>query len=130
MKAGKEHVVPLSEAVLEILAIAALIRNRKSDTPVFPSVTGKQLSDTTLAKALKTAGGSAYTVHGMRSAFRDWAAEMTATPGDVVEAALAHTITNRVEAAYRRTNYLDKRRLLMNAWAGYLAEKAVNGPRP
>lgn len=122
MKAGKAHIVPLSDAAFEILKMAALTSNCKPDTPVFPSVTGKLLSDMTLAKALKTAGGSTYTVHGMRSAFRDWAAEMTGTPGDVVEAALAHTIANRVEAAYRRTNYLDKRRLLMNAWASYLAE--------
>ena len=59
-------------------------------------------------------------MHGFRSAFRDWAAEMTGTQGDVVEAALAHVNRNRVEAAYRRTNYLEKRRSLMEAWAEYL----------
>lgn len=126
MKAGKEHVVPLSDTALELVNIAALTSNRKANAPVFPGMGGKIMSDMTLAKALKTAGGSAFTVHGMRSAFRDWAAEMTGTPGDVVEAALAHTIANRVEAAYRRTNYLDKRRVLMAAWANYLTERPAN----
>jgi integrase len=60
-----------------------------------------------------------YTVHGFRSAFRDWAAELTSYPGEVAEAALAHSIANRVEAAYRRTNYLDKRRVLMADWATF-----------
>jgi len=59
-------------------------------------------------------------VHGWRSTFRDWAAERTSVPGEVAEAALAHTIQNKVEAAYRRTKYLDKRRHLMDLWADYL----------
>jgi integrase len=60
-----------------------------------------------------------YTVHGFRSAFRDWAAEQTSYPGEVAEAALAHSVANRVEAAYRRTNYLDKRRVLMADWGAF-----------
>lgn len=60
-----------------------------------------------------------YTVHGFRSAFRDWAAEQTSYPGEVAEAALAHTVANKVEAAYRRTNYLDMRRVMMADWAIY-----------
>ena len=77
----------------------------------------------TLAKVLKAAGHGDYTVHGFRSSFRDWAAEQTSTPGEIVEAALAHSIANRVEAAYRRTNYLEKRRALMDGWAGYLVSR-------
>ena len=60
------------------------------------------------------------TVHGFRSSFRDWASEQTEFPGEVVEMALAHAIANKVEAAYRRGDLLDKRRELMQAWADYL----------
>lgn len=60
-------------------------------------------------------------VHGMRSAFRDWIAEQTSFPGDWAEAALAHTLPNKVEAAYRRTKFVELRRKLMAAWSDYLA---------
>jgi integrase len=78
----------------------------------------RPLSDMTLLKILRYAE-LPYTVHGFRSAFRDWAAEQTSYPGEVAEAALAHSIANRVEAAYRRTNYLDKRRVLMADWGAF-----------
>lgn len=121
MKAGKIHTVPLSSRTLAVLARAgAGVLSSDAKRLVFPGLKDKPLSDMTIAKALKTAGGDAFTVHGFRSSFRDWAAETTSTPGDVVEAALAHTIANRVEAAYRRTNYLEKRRVLMDAWGAYL----------
>ncbi len=61
----------------------------------------------------------AVTVHGFRSAFRDWVAEQTDYSGEIAEAALAHTVSNKVEAAYRRTDFLDKRRLLMRDWAAF-----------
>jgi integrase len=64
------------------------------------------------------------TVHGFRSAFRDWAAESTSFPSEVIEMALSHTISNQVEAAYRRGDLLDKRRELMQAWANYCAPDA------
>jgi len=67
-------------------------------------------------------GHGGLTSHGFRSTFRDWAAERTAFPGDVAEAALAHVVGNKVEAAYRRGDLFDKRRRLMDAWAGYCAE--------
>jgi integrase len=105
MKAGKEHVVPLSKAALEILSAAEPFKGPTKDSFVFP---GKPLSDMTLTKVLRDMGYASITVHGFRSSFRDWAAEQTATPGDVVEAAVAHTIKNEAEAAYRRTNYLEK----------------------
>ena len=126
MKAGKAHMVPLSARALAVLEDAKKARKGKAGEPIFPGMRQKAMSDMTLAKVLRTAGAVDATVHGFRSSFRDWAAECTATAGDVVEAALAHTIANRVEAAYRRTNYLEKRRLLMDAWASYLAETAAN----
>lgn len=121
MKAGKEHVIPLSEPASRILKAAEPFRGRKKDAFIFPGKPGKPLSDMTLTKVLRDTGQAHITVHGFRSSFRDWAAEQTATPGDVVEAALAHTIRNKVEAAYRRTNYLEKRRTLMEAWGAFLA---------
>jgi integrase len=74
----------------------------------------------TLGKALRSLGGESFTVHGFRSSFRDWVAEKTAYPGDWAEAALAHALTNRVEAAYKRTKFLDQRRQVMTAWSGYV----------
>ena len=123
MKAGKEHVVPLSRAALEVLVAAAPFRGRNKEAFIFSGKPGKPLSDMTLTKVLRDMGHASITVHGFGSSFRDWAAEQTATPGDVVEAALAHTIRNKVEAAYRRTNYLEKRRVLMEAWGRFATSK-------
>lgn len=121
MKAGEAHSVPLSPAAVAILEKAkGLITGRKGE-PVFPGLKGKPMSDATMAKALRVAGGGDYTVHGMRSSFRDWVAERTTYPGDCAEAALAHTLTNRVEAAYKRTKFFDQRVPMMKAWADYLA---------
>jgi integrase len=123
MKAGKEHVVPLSEAAITVLRAAEPFRGRTKESFVFPGKPGMPLSDMTLTKVLRDMGHAQITVHGFRSTFRDWAAEQTETPGDVVEAALAHTIRNKVEAAYRRTNYLEKRRVLMDAWSFHLSQR-------
>ena len=122
MKAGEPHTVPLSPAALDVLReVQGFITGRPGE-PIFPGLKGKPLSDMTLAKALRVAGGDGATVHGMRSAFRDWVAEkMPTVPGDVAEAALAHAIKNKTEAAYRRAKYLDQRRELMAKWAEYLA---------
>lgn len=126
MKAGKTHIVPLSWPAMDVLRRAgAGILSLGPEGIVFPGLRNRPLSDMTIAKALKTAGYGDCTVHGFRSSFRDWAAEMTSTPGDVIEAALAHTNRNRVEAAYRRTNYLEKRRALMDAWSDYICPGAV-----
>lgn len=75
-----------------------------------------------LTKALRDAGLDV-TVHGFRSAFRDWVAEETSYPGEVAEAALAHAIPNKVEAAYRRTDFLEKRRALMRDWAAFCTKE-------
>jgi integrase len=120
MKAGDAHSVPLAPAAVEALRQVRDLTTVRKEQPIFPGFKGKPLSDATLAKVLRVGGGGAYTVHGMRSAFRDWMAEQTTFPGDWAEAALAHTLPNKVEAAYKRTKFLDQRRKLMEAWADYL----------
>lgn len=120
MKAGTIHVVPLSEAALDVLKRAKAFRSPVSDL-IFPGQNPRRpLSDMTLLKILRDKGDD-YTVHGFRSSFRDWVAEKTNYPGEVAEAALAHTIANKVEAAYRRTDYLDKRKSLMADWTKFVA---------
>lgn len=86
---------------------------------IFPAASGKALSDMTLTKVLRDMDVP-YTVHGFRSTFRDWVAEQTSLPGEIAEAALAHTVPKAVEAAYRRTDFFDKRRELMDAWASFV----------
>lgn len=125
MKAGKTHVVPLSNGALSILLAMKSGRAVQVDELVFSGNLGKPLSDMTLSKALKAETDAPATVHGFRSSFRDWAAERTSVPGEIVEAALAHTNTNRVEAAYRRTNYLDHRRSLMKDWEDFVTPATV-----
>lgn len=125
MKAGKEHRIPLSAAVLEVFKAAADLRIAGSDLVFYGSNPRRPLSDMTLLKVLRDAGLS-YSVHGFRSAFRDWVAEKTRFPDAVAEAALAHTLPNRVEAAYRRTNYFDQRKDLMEAWGKYLTAARGN----
>ena len=118
MKVGKEHLVPLTEAAIAVLERARPFYAECSDL-LFPGRNVlRQISDMTLLKILRY-GQWPYTVYGFRSSFRDWVAEQTSYPGEVAEAALAHTVSNKVEAAYRRTNYLDKRRELMRDWAEF-----------
>ncbi len=119
MKARREHVVPLSPAAVEILRNAALLRITQADCIIFPGAKGKPLSDMTLTKALRSDLDGKWTVHGFRSSFRDWVAECTSYRSEIAEAALAHSIPNKVEAAYRRTNYLQLRIGLMNDWEAY-----------
>ncbi len=118
MKARKGHRVPLSPAAVALLKDMAPFKDKDSDL-IFPSRGGKSLSDMTLTKAMRDMG-VASTVHGFRSAFRDWAADETDFPREVPEAALAHAVPNEVEAAYRRTDFFDKRRALMDAWASFV----------
>lgn len=124
MKGAEAHTVPLSEAATAILEEVRGFMSGRKDRPVFPGFKGKPLSDATLSKALRVAGGDAATVHGMRSAFRDWVAEQTSFPGEWAEAALAHALPNKVEAAYRRTKFLEQRRKMMEAWADYIGGTA------
>lgn len=115
MKAAKEHRVPLSDRVLEILE--ALPREGEH---VFPGARkGRPLSNMAMLELLRGVHGAGATVHGFRSTFRDWAAEQTAYPEFVVEKALAHTVADKVEAAYRRGDLFEKRARLMEDWAKY-----------
>lgn len=129
MKAGVTHIVPLSDQAVEVFQRALKIRVPASDL-VFPGQRPKQpLSDMTLLKVLRDMNVAA-TVHGFRSSFRDWAAEETAYPGEVAEAALAHTVSNKVEAAYRRTDFLAKRKAMMRDWGDYCTGRKGPGSPP
>ena len=120
MKSGEQHRVPLSPAAVAVLRTMETVRT--SDF-VFPGQRdGRPLWTDALRRLLERMGHGGLTSHGFRSTFRDWAAEQTAFPGEVAEAALAHTVGNKVEAAYRRGDLFDKRRRLMDAWAVYCAE--------
>ena len=118
MKTGREHRVPLSPRALEVLDEAARLFH--GDGLVFPSPTGRVLNHSTITKLLGELGIDAV-AHGFRSSFRDWAAECTDAPREVCELALAHVNSDRVEAAYRRTDLFDRRRELMDAWAAYVS---------
>ena len=119
MKTGREHRVPLCRRALEILDAARRLVGGGS-TIVFVSERGKSLRAERLGRLLKR-HRIAVVPHGFRSSFRDWAAEETDHPREVVEAALAHVVRNKVEAAYRRSDLFERRRRLMNDWAAYLA---------
>jgi len=117
MKAKREHRVPLCDRAVAILKGL----EHRGDFVFGTAVTGKPLSNMALLELLRGVRPGV-TTHGFRSSFRDWASERTNFPPDVVEMALAHTITNKVEAAYRRGDLFEKRRKLMEAWAGFLAK--------
>ena len=117
MKAAREHRVPLSGPALAI--IRKMNEIREGDFVVPGGRKGKPLSNMAMLAVLKRIGRDDLTAHGFRSTFRDWAAERTNFPREVVEMALAHTIENKVEAAYRRGDLVQKRRQLMEAWARY-----------
>jgi integrase len=116
MKARKPHAVPLSNAALAVLKQA---REASVNDYVFSGNRGS-LSNMAFLALLKRMGRRDITPHGFRSTFRDWAAETTAFPSDVVEMALAHAVANQVEAAYRRGDLFEKRRALMADWAAFL----------
>ena len=131
MKASREHRVPLSEPALAILRDVAARQHKKADF-VFPSgAHDVPLSDMALLAVIRRMNGkdqppvwrdkngNAIVPHGFRSTFRDWASEQTNYPRDVAEAALAHAIEDKTEAAYRRSDQLEKRHRLMNEWAKF-----------
>jgi integrase len=119
MKARKEHRVPLSARAMEITG-------QGGADYLFPGVRANTVDAMSMRRLLEKMGyGERASVHGFRSTFRDWAAERTATPREVCEQALPHTIGNAVEAAYRRGDLFDKRRRLMDAWAEYCSQPPV-----
>jgi integrase len=120
MKVDKEHKVPLSSAALEVLTGLKEIAHNDF---VFPGMrSNTSLSNMAFLQLLKRMGRHDLTAHGFRSSFRDWAAERTAYPHEVAEMALAHAVGNKVEAAYRRGDLFDKRRKIMDDWAGFCAD--------
>jgi integrase len=122
MKARVEHRIPLSLRCLQILKVAKSFSHGEGF--IFPGRSeGQPLSNMALAMALRRMGRTDITVHGFRSSFRDWAEERTNTPRSVVEAALAHQVESKVEAAYLRTTLFDKRRRLMDNWAAFATAK-------
>lgn len=120
MKAKKEHRVPLSDAAMAIL-FAMPREEDKPDNIIFANNKGGALSDMSLTAVLKRMKVDV-TAHGFRSTFRDWAAERTSHSPEAIEMALAHTIRNQVEAAYRRGDLLEKRRQLMDDWDSFCSK--------
>ena len=140
MKMEREHRVPLSPRAVDLLKALPKLK----DNPlVFPAPRGGQLSDMTLSATMKrmhesdiAEGGAGYldrvskrraVPHGLRSTFRDWVSELTTYPGDMAEVALAHKISNAVEASYRRGDMIEKRRRMMADWAAFMGGKAKGG---
>ena len=117
MKAKKEHRVPLSKPALAILK--RLHKHRAGEFVFMGTKPGKPLSNVALLTLLERLGRSGLTVHGFRSTFRDWCAERTNFPREVAEHALAHSLADRVEAAYRRGDLFEKRRRLMVEWGKF-----------
>ena len=127
MKSGREHRTPLSEPAIAALRDMTQFGSRPDDL-VFPSArSSAAISDVTLTKAVRDAGEHGATVHGFRSTFRDWCAEATNYPRELAEAALAHTLTDKTEAAYQRGDLLEKRRGMMQAWATFLNREMIAG---
>ncbi len=115
-KSGSSHRVPLSDDAILLLLRARVFRD-ESDL-IFPSPRGKALSDSTISKLVRE-NGIACVPHGMRSSFRDWCAD-TGVPRDVAESSLAHAVSDSTEAAYFRSDLLERRRVVMQAWADHL----------
>ncbi|PQV57860.1 integrase [Defluviimonas denitrificans] len=140
MKMGKEHRVPLSNRAMALLQALPRL---EGNPLVFPAARGGMLSDMTLSAAMKrmheaeaAQGRSGFidrtskrpaVPHGLRSTFRDWVAERTAYPGDMAEVALAHKISNAVEASYRRGDMIEKRRRMMADWSNFMDGKVWGG---
>jgi integrase len=125
IKGEKEHRVPLSPAAS---VIARRMLESHGGEFLFPGRKAKKpLTNMAMSALLERMGREDITVHGFRSTFRDWAGDCTNFPNHVVEMALAHVVDDKVEAAYRRSDLFEKRRRLMEAWAGYCAKPAASG---
>lgn len=129
MKMKQAHVVALSLAATSLLERLhqerlAIDGEVRPDQLVFTTNGSRGISNSTMIKALRDMGLGGITVHGFRSCFTDWAAERTDFPKEIVDKALAHKVPGAVEAAYRRTDFFDKRRSLMEAWARHCLEPA------
>ena len=127
-KTNRRHRVPLCGRALEILEAAQAL-GEGAGPLVFTQGGGRPLHDSQLRRLLRELG-IASVPHGFRSTFRDWAGEETDHPWEVIEAALAHVVRNRVEAAYARSDLFERRRILMDDWARYLAQGRGRIPNP
>lgn len=123
MKNGRQHRVPLSEPALQLLG--GLPANRSSQFIFESAVTGRQLSNMSMLQWVKRSPFSGITVHGFRSTFRDWVAEQTDYPREVAEYALAHSLSDRTEAAYQRSDLFVRRVNLMEDWARHCVESRL-----
>lgn len=125
MKAGIEHHVPLSDRAITILKALRKVRDGKY---IFPSskTNKKHLSNMSMTMVLRRMDYGRVTTHGFRSSFKDWAGEQTNFANEVSEAALAHVVKDKAEAAYRRSTLFDKRRKLMTTWAQYCEPKKAS----
>ena len=120
MKMKEEHIIPLSDRALDVLQQAKALGD---EGLIFPGMrSGRPMSDMTMSKLVKELG-YAVDIHGFRTSFRTWVQEQTNTAHEVAERALAHKTTNKVEAAYARSDLFEKRRKLMDAWATYLNDE-------
>lgn len=124
MKAGREHRVPLSSRAVAILR--QLEKLKAGDFVFAGQARNRPLSNMAMEMVLRRMKIEDATVHGFRSSFRDWAGNVSSFPREVVETALAHVIGDKAEQAYRRSDALEKRRKLMEAWAGYCEKKPGN----
>lgn len=130
MKAGREHRVPLTARAMEILEKVRPLSEHGEDGPtgfVFRGTRGGPLSVMAMTMQMRRMEKGHFTIHGFRSAFRDWCGEESSFPREIAEAALAHTVGDATERAYRRGDALEKRRKLMEAWASYIEPKAAGG---
>ena len=123
MKGRKEHRVPLSAPALALLNALQRVEGTEF---LFPAPRGGKLSDMALTAVMRRMG-SDKVPHGLRSTFRDWAAEKTTFPRDLAEKAIAHTLESKVEAAYQRSDMFERRRVMMETWAGFLARVETKG---
>jgi integrase len=115
MKANREHRVPLTDRAVEVLSALP----REGEFVFVGPRTGKPLSSLAMLECMRSLRGHGATVHGLRSSFRDWISEQTAYPGELAEVALAHTVSDKTEAAYRRGDMMQKRQRLMTDWASF-----------
>jgi integrase len=123
MKGSREHRVPLTDAAIAVLEQMREVRQNEF---MFPGDRRAMMSNMAMDMLLRRMGRDV-TVHGFRSTFKDWASERTNFPNEVSEAALAHAVGDKVEAAYRRGDMFEKRRRLMEAWAEFASERQATG---
>jgi integrase len=128
MKAGKEHRIPLTDYIIGLLKA---LPHFEDSSYIFPSSKGGMISDMTISAVMRrqlfidTRTGRVAVPHGLRSTFRDWAAERTDYPRDMAEIALAHRVGGEVERAYRRSDMVEKRRAMMDAWGIFLRGEQI-----